>query len=476
VGTNDGIVQITRDGGRNWTNVTRNIPNVLSWGTVSNIEASRYNAGTAYITVDGHQVNNRDPWVYKTTDYGKTWKLITNGIPHTMLSYAHCVREDPVRQGLLYLGTEGGLFVSYDDGTNWQPLQNNLPHAPVYWMVVQERFNDLAIATYGRGFWILDDITPLQQMTAAIQNSSAHLFKPRDAYRFRGMIVPYASSDDQTAGQNPPYGASINYYLKAAPRNEPSIKIVDAAGNTVQTIRGTRNAGFNRVWWNLRTEPSKEVRLRTSPPYAPEIRLNAEGWRPLPDGGGGRMTILAPPGTYTVKLSVDGQEFSQPLTVLKDPNNTATEADIQKQVAMLFDIRKDLESAADMVNQIEMIRSQLDSLRTVVRAAEVKTAADELDKKLIDIEENLIQRKFTGQGQDTVRWPPKLISKINYLGNGVAVGDFPPNTQQQEVHAMFKSQLADLRRRIDGVINTDLGNFNRMLREKNIGNVIASGQ
>jgi len=473
-GTNDGLVQITRDGGKNWTNVTKNIPNMLSWGTVSNIEASRYNAGTAYITVDGHQVNNRDPFIYKTTDYGKTWKAITNGIPHTMLSYAHCVREDLVRQGLLYVGTEGGIFVSYDDGTNWQPLQMNLPHAPVYWITIQEHFNDLVISTYGRGFWILDDITPIQQMTAEVLNRTAHLFTIHPAYRLRGITVPYTSFDDPVAGQNPQYGASINYFLKSAPRNEPTIRIVDAEGKTVQTIRGTRNQGLNRVWWNLRTEQSKEVRLRTSPLYAPEVRVNAEGWRPLPEGG--RLTVLVPPGTYTAKLSVDGQEFSQPLTVLKDPNTGASDEDIQKQTAMLFDLRKDLESAADMVNQIETVRGQLENLKPLLRSADLKSGADDLDKKLTDIEDNLIQRKFTGQGQDTVRFPPKLISKINYLAGGVSGGDYPPNTQQKEVQVMFESQLSSLRKRLDDVVSGDLANFNRMLREKNIGNVIASGQ
>src|SRR6185436_10530342 len=188
-GTNDGQVQLTRDGGKNWTNLTKNIPNMLPWGTVSNIEASRYNAGTAYLTVDGHQVNNRDPWIYKTSDYGKSWKLITNGIPHTMLSYAHCVREDPTRQGLLYAGTENGIYVSYDDGENWDPLQFNLPHAPVYWITVQENFNDLVISTYGRGFWILDDLTPIQQMNDQVKNSNAFLFPVHQTYRFRGMTV-----------------------------------------------------------------------------------------------------------------------------------------------------------------------------------------------------------------------------------------------------------------------------------------------
>jgi photosystem II stability/assembly factor-like uncharacterized protein len=473
-GTNDGVVQITRDDGKNWTNVTKNIPNMLPWGTVSNIEASRYNAGTAYLTVDGHQVNNRDPWIYKTTDYGRTWKQITNGIPHSMLSYAHCVREDPVRQGLLYVGTENGLYVSYDDGANWQALQNNLPHAPVYWITVQEHFNDLVLSTYGRGFWILDDITPIQELTAEVMNANAHLFTVHPTYRFRGITLPYASTDDPTAGQNPPYGASINYFLKAAPKADPSIKIVDAAGQTVRTIRGTRTAGINRVWWDLRTEQSKEVRLRTSPLYAPEVRLNPEGWRSLPEGG--RMNVLVAPGTYTVKLSVDGQEFSQPLVVRKDPNSGGSEDDIQKQTAMLVELRKDLESAGDMVNQIESMRAQLDSLKGVLRGnADVRTAAEALDKKLTDIEDDLIQRKYTGQGQDTTRYPGKLIGKLGYLAGGVNGGDYPPNTQQKEVQGMFEAQLSSLRKRLDDVIATDLENFNRMLRDKNIGNVIAAG-
>jgi photosystem II stability/assembly factor-like uncharacterized protein len=473
-GTNDGLVQITRDGGKNWTNVTRNIPNMLPWGTVSNIEASRFNPGTAYITVDGHQVNNRDPWIYKTADYGKTWKLIVNGIPKSMLSYAHCVREDPTRAGLLYVGTENGIYVSYDDGGNWQALQNNLPHAPVYWITVQEQFNDLVISTYGRGFWIMDEITPIQQMTPEIMNSNAYLFPVHSTYRLRGITVPYASNDDPTAGQNPPYGASINYFLKAAPKGDVSIRILDASGNAVQTIRGTKTAGLNRVWWNLRNENSKEIRLRTSPAYAPEIRVNAEGWRPLPEGG--RMTVLMPPGTYTVKLTVDGQEVgSQPLKVMIDPNSGGNEADVQKQTAMLMELRKDLESAADMVNRIEIIRGQLASMRQVITDASVKSGADDLDKKLTDIEDNLIQRKYSGQGQDTTRFPNQLISKITYLAAGVSGGDYPPNTQQQEVKSMFEAKLADLRKRLDAVVSTDVAAFNRMLRDKNIGNVIAGG-
>ena len=189
------------------------------------------------------------------------------------------------------------------------------------------------------------------------------------------------------------------------------------------------------------------------------------------------MSLLMPPGTYTVKLTVDGQEFSQPLVVRKDPNSTGTEQDIQQQTAMLMDLRKDLESAADMVNQIEVIRSQLDTLRSLTQntsdAGSVRSAADDLDKKLIDIEDNLIQRRLTGQGQDTVRWPPKLISKLNYLASGVSgSADFPPNTQQREVYALFKEQLASLRKRLDDALNKEVDAFNKVLRERNIQSLI----
>ena len=473
-GTNDGLVQITRDDGKNWTNVTKNIPGLPAWGTISNIEASRYDAGTAYITVDLHQVNNRDPFVYKTSDYGKSWKQITNGIPRSMLSYAHCIREDAVRRGLLYLGTENALYVSFDDGDNWQPLQSNLPHAPVYWIATQEHFNDLVIATYGRGFWILDDLGPLQQMNKSVMDSTAHLFAPRPAYRFRGGTVPFSMSDDPTAGQNPPYGASISYYLKSAAKGEVKIRIEEARGQTVRTLAGMKSAGTNRITWDLRDELSKEVRLRTSPAYAPEIRVGAEGWRPVPEGG--RMSLLVPPGSYTVKLSVDGQELSQPLTIKKDPNSGGGEADIQAQAAMLAELRKDLESAAEMVNQIEMIRGQLDSLRSLVPtsadSAPVRTAADDLDKKLTEVEDNLIQRRLTGTGQDGVRWPVRLMSKINYLASGLSGSDFGPTTQQREVHAQFKEQLSAHRKRLDEVMSKDLRAFNELLRSRSLGSVM----
>jgi hypothetical protein len=344
--------------------VTANIPGLPPWGTVSNIEALRWDAGSAYITVDFHQMNNRDPFIYKTVDFGKTWTAITNGIPHSMLSYAHCIREDPGRKGLLFAGTENALYVSFNDGQNWQPLQNNLPHAPVYWIAIQEHFHDLVLSTYGRGFWILDDLTAIEQMTPDILSSNAHLFPPRDAYRFRTVVQPEAPRDDPTAGQNAPYGASIHYYLKSAPSSDVKLAILDASGRTVRTLTGTKLTGLNRIYWDLRFNPTKEIRLRTPPEYAPEIANGPEGWRPAL--GIQRISAFAPPGTYTLKLTVDGKDFSQPLKVVKDPHSNGTEGDINIQTKLLSALSDDMNGVVDAVNRIESIRAQLAVLEAEV--------------------------------------------------------------------------------------------------------------
>ncbi|HWP37780.1 MAG TPA: hypothetical protein VNL18_09555 [Gemmatimonadales bacterium] len=473
-GTNDGLVHVTRDGGRNWTNVTANITGLPAWGTISNIEPSRYDTGTAYITVDFHQMNNRDPWVYKTSDYGRTWRKITNGITPTPLSYAHVIREDPVRRGLLYLGLENALYVSFNDGESWQPLQNNLPPAPVYWMEIQEHFMDLVIATYGRGWWIMDDITPLQQLTPQVLAADAHLFELKPAYRFRPVTPHMGSSDDPVAGQGPPYGASINYWLKSAPEGDVTITIADASGQTVRTLRGTKNVGINRVMWDLRDEPTPEVRLRVSPVYAPYVQIPPEG-RPAPMTQ--RLSILQPPGTYTVKLMVDGREYARQLIVRKDPNSAGTEADIAQQVALLGEIKRNTAETADMLNRIETIRWQLQNTARVAGDAgnrEAKAAVDSVEQKFIDLEWELHQIMVTGRGQEDIRYPHKLIQKLVYLAGGVATADFPPTTQAREVHAELTQRLAGYRARFDQLVRQDLATLNETLRRRNMPNVISA--
>ena len=473
-GTNDGLVQLTQDGGKSWSNVTANLPGLPTWGTVSNIEPSRYDAGTAYLTVDGHQVNNRDPWIYKIADYGKSWKLIVGGIPKSPLSYAHVVREDPVRRGLLYAGTENGLYVSFNDGESWQPLQINLPHAPVYWLVVQEHFNDLVVATYGRGFWILDDITALQQLVPAVPAKDAHLFVPRAAYRFRNVEAPFAVADDPSEGQNPPYGASFHYWLKAGARDSVSLSIQDATGKIVRTFKAPASAGLNRAWWDLRFEPTREARQRTSPLYAPEITIGPLG-RPMPDGG--RFSLLAPPGLYTVKLKIGSQELSQPFAVRKDPNSGGSEEEIRTQAQLLQEVASDIDGAVDMVNTIESLRSQLGSLRGVLAGdsalTDVRADADSLDKKLIAVEEELVQLRLTGRGQDGVRWPIKVLGQLLYLAGQVGGSDFAPTTQQGEVRRLLSEQARATKGRLTQLLAIDLTSFNTMLRERNVPNVMA---
>ena len=455
-GTNDGLVHLTRDGGTTWTNVTKNLPNLPVWGTVSNIEASRYAAGSAYLTVDFHQVNNRDPFVYRTTDYGKTWKAITNGIPRSMLSYAHFVREDPVRRGLLYLGTENALYVSFDDGENWQPLQMNLPHAPVYGIAVQEHFNDLVIATYGRGFWILDDLTPLQQLTPEVLGRDAHLFPPRPAYRYRQITNDSVIREDEpSAGEDPPYGAAINYYLKASPAGNVTSTILDQQGRVVRTLQGSRTAGVNRIYWDLRYEPTAHVQLLTS--------RGGSSARPI--------AILAPPGTYSVKLSVDGREHSRPLRVLKDPHSGGTEADVQEQMETLFALRRNMESAAEIVNEIEFVRSQIDVIGRVTRDAEIDRPGHELNAKLIALEQNLLDVQGTTSPRGAA---PKLLSRISYLASQLASADFKPTNQQIEVQKLLEERITSYLQQLEALQERELAQFNQLLRQRNMPHSITT--
>jgi photosystem II stability/assembly factor-like uncharacterized protein len=475
VGTNDGLVQLTRDGGKTWTNLTRNIPNLPEWGSVRSIAASRYDAGTAYITVDFHQMNNRDPFIYRTTDYGQTWTSITNGIPKSMLSYAKVIYEDPKRRGMLYVGTENGIYLSYDHGDHWQPLQNNLPHAPVSGIQVQEHFDDLVISTYGRGFWILDDIGPLRELTPAVREKSAHLFSVRPAYRFRPITAPSTTYDDPTTGENPEYGASINYHLKAplGGASPVTLTIRDAQGTVVRTFGGANQAGVNRVHWDLRYEPSAQVRLRTSPLYADHIVPGPNG-RVAP--GTSTLSILAPPGTYTVEFKAGDVVESQPLVVRKDPNTGGTEAEIAEQTRMLVLIRDDLNRAADAVHRVEDVRVQLDDIRRRVQDAVVRRVTDSLQRQLVDVEMNLVELRLTGGGQDGVRFAAKLISKLGYLGNGVSSSDYRPTNQHGEVQQLLHQELQRHLADIDRLLTTEVDRLNALLRQRGVPNVVVKGR
>jgi photosystem II stability/assembly factor-like uncharacterized protein len=472
-GSNDGQLHVTRDGGANWTNVTSNIPDLPPWGTISNIEPSRYAAGATYITVDFHQVNNNDPFVYKTTDYGQSWRSISSDIPRSVFSYAHVVREDPARQGMLYVGTENALYVSFDDGQHWTSLQSNLPHAPVHWLTIQEHFNDLVVGTYGRGFWILDDITPLQHLTDEIVASDAHLFPPRPAYRFRFKESANSQPQDPGAGQNPEYGASIHYHLKSAVDGPVRVSILDQTGEAVRTLSSPPNtAGINRVHWDLRYEASETPRMRTKVMEHAHVTIGDDGWRPA--GEGGRVALLAAPGEYTVKLEVGDTEFTQTLVVLKDPNSAGSNADIREQFTVLSALRDDANAVVDLINEIESTRAQIydrvDRAQATAGAEAVSAAADELDRALIDLEMNLTDVRLSGgmAGQDRLRWPRQLYAKVTSLAGYIGGSDFPPTTQQLTVHDKYQNLLSGYQSTMRTLRDQDIAAFNSLLSENGI--------
>ncbi len=501
-GTNDGVVQVTRDGGAHWSNVTPGIPGLPPRGTVGSVEPSRFDAGTCYIAVDLHQVDNRDPFLFKTADYGKSWKAIASNIPKSPLSYAHVVREDPFRKGLLFAGTENALYVSFDDGGRWEPLQDKLPHAPVYWMTIQEHFHDLVVGTYGRGFYILDDVTPLEQLTDAVRASASHLFDPRPAYRFRSTSRPNLVPAGAAQGQNPPYGAAINYWLKdplkvpekegdaeaenAAPKKNPiEITIWDSAGKKIRTIKGTNKAGLNRVAWDLAYEQTVDVRMRTTPAGNPHIweekRFVGKDHRGVFYYG---ITVpkkgpLVAPGTYTVKLTVEGKEIgTRPLTVLKDPRSGRSDADVAASANFSRGIYDDISAAARMINEIEWTRKQLEDFRRMLKAGKadkpVFEQADELEKKARAVEDKLLQPTLAEGDQKSFRGPLELYLKLIWLqaesgvsGSDVSGNsDYPPTQPELDVYALLSGQLASARKEFDDFYGKAVPAFNDAMKGK----------
>jgi photosystem II stability/assembly factor-like uncharacterized protein len=474
VGTNDGKVQLTRDGGQQWTDLTAKLPGLPEWGTISNIEPSRFDAGTAYLSVDAHQVNNRDPWIYKTTDFGATWTLITNGIAKTPLSYVHVVREDPVRRGMLYAGTEAGLFVSWNDGAQWQPLQTNLPASPVYWVTVQEHFNDLVIATYGRGFWILDDITPLRQMAPAVTSAPLHLFTPRFAYRMRQIEAPYFDYEDPNLGTNPPDGAVMHFWSAAASKDSATIEILDGSGAVVRTLRHTPAAGINRVWWDLTVNPTREPRLRAAPQFSPWLNPSAEG-RVAP--GIARFAYTVPPGSYQVRLTHGGRSFTQPLEIRKDPNTTTSAAEIGQQVAMARAIHADVDSTVAMINSVELARQQIISLRAALATdstmKDLVAASDSMETRLHAFQATLFQTRVTGRGQDQIRWPFRLAEQLVYLGQTVSGNaDFAPTDAHKEVQTLLGGQVRERQGAFKKLMTEELAAFRARVRARSPGSVV----
>ncbi|MBE39714.1 MAG: hypothetical protein CL480_00005, partial [Acidobacteria bacterium] len=424
--------------------------------------------------------NDFHPYIYKTTDYGSSWIPINSNIPASVFSSVHVVREDPVRPGLLYAGTENGVYVSFDDGSRWLPLQTNLPHAPVHWLTIQPHFNDLVVGTYGRGFWILDDITPLQKINSEVLDMTVHLFEPRPTYRFRTRESTMNQPEDSGAGTNPSYGAGLHYYLPNGLGDDENlhITILDADGKVVRSLSGLPSAaGINRVHWDLRYDRTDEPQLRMPAFEHSHVRADSDrGLRPVGDGS--RVAILAPPGLYTVRLTLGDTELIQSLTVLKDPHSAGSEEDIAAQMALLVDLREILNDAVLLINEIESVREQIADISRRMREQPendlIIDAVRSLDEQLLAIEMKLSDQRLSGGSarQDSIRWPRQLLAKLSSLAGYVGQTDFPPTTQQLEVLENYKELLDTYKLQMDGVRNGTLVEFNQALVEQGLVGVV----
>ena len=471
-GTNDGLVHMSQDNGANWTNVTSKIPGMPTYGAVRNIEASKHAEGTVYLTVDAHEMGDFTPYVYKSTNYGTSWTKITNGIERGKLSYCRMIKEDPINPNLLYLGTENALYFSLDKGANWQSLMTNLPSSPMYWMDIPEHFNDLVVGTYGRGIWILDDLTPLQQFTAEVKNSTMHLFNPKDAYRLQPVSMVMQFFKEASFGDDPPVGTSLHYWQSGEVKDSVSLVIADANGKTIRTLKHKGKPGINRVWWDFKEDPSTKLVIRTKPLYAPWIQLSEKRTRKslVPP-----LSLLASPGTYTVSLKVGDTEQNQSFTVLKDPNTEGSLSDIAAQKDLLDKIWVDYEAISKTVNEAEKIRRQLKDMLPLLegdRADQVQ----KLDSTATELENKMIQLKHTGKGQDAIRLPGMLLEKLNYLAATIAVADFKPADQYVDVYQKLHAEWTTVQQAWNQFKKEEVAAFQNTMQSNAVGPLIIDSE
>ncbi len=473
-GTDDGLIQLTRDGGKTWTNVTpKDLP---PWSRISQIDASPHDAGAAYVAVDRHQNDDPLPYAYKTTDYGATWTSITGGIPSG--AFVRAIRQDPGRKDLLFAATEKGVFVSYNDGRKWEPLQLNLPMTPVHDLIVKD--NDVVVATHGRSLWILDDIAPLRQHTDTIANEDLHLFQPSPAFRLHsghGFPSPFA-------GQNPPAGAIIYFSVKKPPK-EATLDILDAHGGLVREYSTSRTVpqtqprdpddpkphkeleikpGLNRFVWNL---------------AYPDVAPRVPGYY-LWDYEEGAHGPMALPGHYQVRLTAGGKTATAPLDLKPDPRIHTSLADLKKQFDLLRKVQDQLKRVYTTVNEIADVRAQLAGLKQRIAgtpAESLSTSIDALEVKLDAAEAPLINRKVSAS-EDSLSYPLGLDGQWAYLAamiNG--------NADAAPTEASIK-QFEKLKRQTDerllswSVLNQqDLPAFNKAAQKNGVGAVfVAAGQ
>ena len=492
-GSDDGLVHISRDGGTTWRDVT---PSELEeWTRIDMIEVSPHDAATAYMSATRYKFDDNRPFLFKTTDYGERWKSITGDL--LAEDFTRCIREDTERPGMLYVGTETGTYISYDDGETWGSMRGNLPVVPVYDMVIKD--DDLVAATHGRSFWILDGLSQLRQVSAEIAESEMHLVTPptktRMAAPFRGRkgskkksyqlalgaAVGFMDTKGPTgevervlldAGQNPPGGVRVWFWLKDSPESEVILTFMDAAGDEIKTYSSKEpdsdddspepkvpaKPGMNRFDWDLRYPgPSKVPGDKTT-----EDSLRGP---------------LAPPGSYQVRLQVGDQSQTSAFDITKDPRVAATQDDFETQFALLMQIRDKLSETHDSINRLRSARSQVDEWagRAKGTPAEepVSSASDALKTKLNDVEVALIQTEYKG-ARDRLHLPIRWNAKLAGLVPVVSAADFRPPQQAYDVFEHFSESLDEHFRVLEEVLDKDLDEFQNLLAELEVPSIVPS--
>ncbi len=479
-GSDDGLVHITRDNGKNWDNVTpKGMP---EWIQINAIDPSPFDAGTAYLAATAYKSDNYKPYLFKTNDYGKTWKKITNGIKED--AFTRVVREDPNRKGFLFAGTETGIYYSSDDGENWHSAQLNLPIVPVTDLAFHKRDKDLVVATQGRAFYVLDNL-PVMYDLAKAQKSDAFLFKPEDAYRQAGgggFNLPKTA----TVGGNPPNGAVVDYYLTAKPQKEIVLEFLDASGKVVRKFSGKPAAEGEQAaqgGGGRRGSGSEDPNLPT------EIGLNQFVWNYRQPGatnipglilwGGSLAGARVVPGDYQVRFSVDGKTVgTESFAVRADPRMTTTADGFQKQYDLMSKINAKISETHNAILEIRDTRKQLEDLSARLKSPDQKDLRDnaaEISKKLTAVEEELNQTKIKS-GQDALNYPIRLNNKLAALGASVDSSDSAPTTQSYDVYNDLTAKVDAQLARLSDVKSKDIAEFNRAYTAKGLPVIVPRGK
>jgi photosystem II stability/assembly factor-like uncharacterized protein len=448
VGSDDGLVHISRNGGETWDNVTpKGMP---EWMMINSIEPSAYDEGTCYIAGTKYKTGDFVPYLYKTNDYGKTWKKITNGIPSE--HFTRVLREDPVKKGMLYAGTETGIYYSHNEGTYWQPLQLNLPIVPITDLAVKE--NNLVVATQGRSLWILDDLSLLHQATD-INNIENVLFKPKDTYRMGGA----STKKSLTTGANHPSGVITYFYVNDPKDKEIKLSYLNSKNDTIKTISSNNKKdkfkvkeGSNSYVWDTRGKPAEKF----------------DGmvlwWASL-------NAPKAVPGTYKVVLSVDDENYSESFNILPNPNSETDIAGMQKQFDFIIDVNTTVDKAHKSIKKIRVIKKQLkafqDQYKDDDRVKELRKKAEKLNDDFSEIEKSLYQTQ-NKSGQDPLNFPIKLTNKLGHLNSLVGYGDFPPTEQDIAVKNELTLKINSELEKFNALISNEIKEFNAAFNSLNL--------